>query len=89
MSQKLKIGFIQANSKEAIAGLTRKLPHYGKYGYLGFEGDAPTNNLKGSFSAVNSPLNHVVKYDGEKIEIKAKIVPRSALVLSQRKSRHH
>ena len=32
---------------ESIPGLIRKLPHYGKFGYMVFEGAQPTNILKG------------------------------------------
>jgi hypothetical protein len=34
----------------------RKLPHYGKYSHLGFEGDEPVNVLKGQSAATDSPL---------------------------------
>jgi hypothetical protein len=36
--------------------MARKLPHYGKYSYLAFEGDEPTNMVKGQWSADGSPL---------------------------------
>ncbi|MDH5257481.1 MAG: M20/M25/M40 family metallo-hydrolase, partial [Gammaproteobacteria bacterium] len=38
-------------------GLGRKLPHYGKYSYLGFEGEAPDNFAKGQWPIINSPLS--------------------------------
>lgn len=41
----------------ALPGLGRKLPHYGKYSYLAFEGSEPANMLKGQWSGVNSPLS--------------------------------
>jgi len=41
----------------ALPGLGRKLPHYGKYSYLAFEGNDPTNMLKGQWPVVNSPLS--------------------------------
>ena len=40
----------------ALPGLTRKLPHYGKYSYLVFEGDAPTIRVKGQWPSADSPL---------------------------------
>lgn len=49
--------FLSAGSKNAIPGLGRKLPHYGKYSYLIFEGEEPTNIAKGEWEAVNSPLS--------------------------------
>ena len=48
---------------EAVDGLSRKLLHYGKYSYLVFTGDEPTNIAKGQWRAVNSPL---VKKIGDK-----------------------
>ncbi len=58
----LTIGFMGAHNPDAIAGLSRKLFHYGSYGYLGFEGDAPDNVLKGIFPVLNSRLDHVIPY---------------------------
>jgi len=74
------VGFVGANSDLAIKALSSKLLHYGKYGYLGFEGDAATNVLKGSLPALDSPLNMIIN-DGE---IKAKIIPRPALYQPKR-----
>lgn len=50
------IGWIFADGLDALPGLGRKLPHYGKYSYLGFEGAEPANVLKGQWSATDSPL---------------------------------
>ena len=73
------IGFIGTNVKEAVPGLTRLLSHYGKYSYLGFEGKRPSNVLKGTFPALNSPLFYLIKYDGKTPEIKVKLKPEKAL----------
>ena len=73
------IGFIGTNVKEAVPGLTRLLSHYGKYSYLGFEGKRPSNVLKGTFPALNSPLFYLIKYDGKIPEIKVKLKPEKAL----------
>jgi aminopeptidase N len=51
------ITLLTADQKEAIGGLARKLPHYGKYSYLVFEGAEPANIGKGEWTAVNSPLS--------------------------------
>ncbi len=48
--------FIATDNAEAIAGLVRKLPHYGKYSYLAFSGSEPTNIAKGQWPIFNSPL---------------------------------
>ena len=50
------LGWIFADPLAALPGLGRKLPHYGKYSYLGFEGTEPVNVLKGGFSTTDSPL---------------------------------
>ncbi len=50
------IGWIFADDLAAVPGLGRKLPHYGKYSYLGFEGAEPVNVLKGQWGATDSPL---------------------------------
>ncbi|MCK5907700.1 MAG: hypothetical protein KAG37_08910, partial [Flavobacteriales bacterium] len=76
------VGFVGANSEKAITALTGKLLHYGKYGFLGFEGDGATNVLKGSLPALDSPLNIKVS-DGE---TEAELTPRKALYTSKRKS---
>ncbi len=48
--------WLALDNPQAANGLIRKLPHYGKYGYLGFEGAEPTNILKGEWEILNSPL---------------------------------
>ena len=50
------VGWLFAEPEAALAGLGRKLPHYGKYSYLGFEGTEPVNVLKGSWKGSDSPL---------------------------------
>ena len=52
----LAMTWLTINKAEAVAGLARKLPHYGKYSFLGFTGDEPTNSAKGQWPAVGSPL---------------------------------
>jgi hypothetical protein len=52
----LALTWLSAHDAEAVAGLARKLPHYGKYSYLGFSGTEPTNSEKGQWPAVDSPL---------------------------------
>lgn len=51
------------DNKEAVAGMARKLPHYGKYSYLVFEGTEPTNIAKGEWGSVNSPLTAKIAAD--------------------------
>lgn len=52
----LALTMLTVHDAEAVAGLARKLPHYGKYSYLGFSGTEPTNSVKGQWPAVDSPL---------------------------------
>ena len=52
----LVIVLLSSDNKDAVPGLARKLPHYGKYSYLVFEGTEPTNIAKGEWETVNSPL---------------------------------
>ena len=49
-----------------LPGLGRKLPHYGKYSYLGFEGDEPVNVLKGQWTATDSPLRVDLRPNAER-----------------------
>jgi len=51
------IALLTTNNTKAMPGLARKLPHYGKYSYLAFEGDEPANIAKGQWSAVTSPMS--------------------------------
>jgi hypothetical protein len=58
------VAWLGCDQLDALPGLQRKLPHYGKYGYLGFEGREPTNVVKGEWPVVRSPLSSPVKIDG-------------------------
>jgi hypothetical protein len=53
---KAPVALLAADTPEPLDGLTRKLPHYNKYSYLGFEGPEPVNIVKGRWPAVGSPL---------------------------------
>lgn len=55
------LGWIVVDPPAAIAGVARKLPHYGKYSYLAFEGAAPTNVVKGQSECGDSPL--IVRFE--------------------------
>lgn len=54
---------------EAVDGLARKLPHYGKYSYLVFEGQEPTNIIKGQWPVINSPLVKVLSTDASDVRL--------------------
>jgi aminopeptidase N len=51
------VGWIVADPLAALPGLGRKLPHYGKYSYLGFQGDEPANIIKGQWQQSDSPMS--------------------------------
>jgi len=68
--------FIELDNIKAIPGLITKLPHYGKYSYLGFTGDEPTNISKGQWTVLHSPM---VKIFDEKASNLSTIAPRKAL----------
>ncbi len=51
--------WIATKNPQSLAGLTRKLPHYGKYSALVFSGDAPDNRLKRQWPVTGSPLTRV------------------------------
>jgi len=66
----LALGWIGAERADALPGLARKLPHYGKYSYVAFSGAEPTNVAKGQWPVLRSPL---VRFVGEGV------APRGAL----------
>jgi len=76
------LGWLAADSADALPGLGRKLPHYGRYSYLGFTGTEPDNVLKGQWPVLDSPLSaRVAQHDGAIISFSpATLAPREALV---------
>ncbi|MEJ2529663.1 MAG: M1 family aminopeptidase, partial [Gammaproteobacteria bacterium] len=56
----MTIGWLHGHSLAAIQGLARKIPHYGKYSYLAFSGDAPNNILKGRWPTTSSGMTTVL-----------------------------
>ena len=76
------VGWLVADPLAAAPGLARKLPHYGKYSYLGFEGEAAENVAKGQWPTTDSPLT-VVPGSGavrKDAPAPAPLPPRPALV---------
>jgi hypothetical protein len=51
------LGWLAAQAIDALPGLGRKLPHYGRYSYLAFTGRAPENVLKGQWPVIASPMS--------------------------------
>lgn len=67
---KAVITLLSIGNKDAVEGLNRKLPHYGKYSYLAFSGSEPTNIDKGQWSVNNSPLVNNIDPSAANIEVK-------------------
>ncbi len=66
----LVVVWVTAHDQKAVAGLARKLPHYGKYSYLAFTGTEPSNVSKGQWPTVNSPLVYNLSKDADFSNIK-------------------
>jgi hypothetical protein len=75
------VGWVATVRPEALPVLARKLPHYARYSYLGFEGKALDNVLKGQWPVVDSALSVPVRQeDGKAVgAIAGKFAPRAAL----------
>jgi len=79
------LAWVASDNPAALPGLGRKLPHYGKYSYLGFAGDEPANRLKGQWPVVGSPLSQLVSQaDGVEVAepVPAELPPRQPLAPS-------
>jgi hypothetical protein len=74
--------WLNAANPAAIPGLARKLPHYGKYSYLVFEGEAPDNVAKGQWSVTDSPMR--VVFDKKQFDFSASSKPRQPLIMPSR-----
>ncbi len=59
------LAWVGADNPAAMPGLARKLPHYGKYGYLAFTGDEPQNSAKGLWPVTESPLSVALGESGQ------------------------
>jgi len=70
------VGWLTVEPIEAFPGMGRKLPHYGKYSYLAFEGDEPTNVIKGQWATLSSPLQVVL---AEGADVAPELEQRTAL----------
>ncbi len=75
------LGWLATAHPAAVPGLARKLPHYGKYSYLGFSGDEPTNMAKGQWPVLQSPMTvRLPQADGHPTQVaRAKLPPDSPL----------
>ncbi|MDX8411025.1 MAG: M1 family aminopeptidase [Mariprofundaceae bacterium] len=76
------LNWLAMHDVAAMPGLARKLPHYGKYSYLVFNGDGPNNVLKGQWPVLRSSLTAMVAQEnGEVIDAaRAGLEHRRALI---------
>jgi hypothetical protein len=83
--------FIALDNKAAIPGLITKLPHYGKYSYLGFEGDEPVNVAKGEWPVLNSPLIRIFNPSAQNVNMVQKRAPLGTLapIFSEQRMMDH
>ncbi|MET0081878.1 MAG: M1 family aminopeptidase [Sedimenticola sp.] len=56
-NQAQTLGLISLHDRDALDALMRKLPHYGKYSYVVFEGEELVNQLKGHWKLSDSALD--------------------------------
>ncbi len=72
------LGWVAAATPAALPGLARKLPHYGKYSYLTFAGEAPDNRLKGQWPPGDSALTRWLSAarPGLRMPARSTLVPR-------------
>jgi hypothetical protein len=71
------VAFLGADRAAALPGLARKLPHYGRYGLLGFDGDEPANVTKETWTVLASPM--AVGLGPGPLPPRAPLPPRRAL----------
>ena len=76
-SKNEQIVWIVAPSKHSIPGLIRKLPHYGKYGYLVFKGDQPSNVIKGRWPSNGIGIQHTFTKGTYPLASKAPLVKKN------------
>jgi hypothetical protein len=67
------------------------LPHYGKYSYLGFEGDEPVNVAKGEWPVLNSPLIKILESSAQNLSMIQKREPLATLapIFSEQRMMDH
>ncbi|MES9843434.1 MAG: M1 family aminopeptidase [Candidatus Sedimenticola sp. PURPLELP] len=65
----LTLGLISLHDRDALSGFARKLPHYGKYSYVVFDGDELINRVKGHWVLSESALSLKLDKTGKLPEI--------------------
>jgi|TARA_B100002003_G_C14150893_1_gene553551 hypothetical protein len=77
----LAVGWIHVEDMVAMPGMIEKLPHYGKYSYLSFIGEEPTNDLSGVWSSPESPMMWLKPDSVASIEVDALALAEPLAVL--------
>ena len=80
-NKNLSLTWVASDLPAAFAGLGRKLPHYHKYSYLGFQGPEPVNVAKGRWPVLDSPMAvFLPRSDGTIANVeRGKLAPRAPL----------
>lgn len=60
-NREMALALVATTVPAALPGLAVKIPHYNKYSYIVFEGNGPTNTLKGRWRALYSPMTSFMK----------------------------
>ncbi|MGD2116798.1 MAG: M1 family aminopeptidase [Chromatiales bacterium] len=62
------VAWLGSDLSQALPRLARKVPHYGKYSYLSFDGERSDNRHKGQWPVSNSPLRVMLSDDSSAVK---------------------
>jgi len=71
---KSSITWLITSSEHSILGLMRKLPHYGKYGYLVFKGEEPENLVKGLWRSSPTSLKKMFSHGNFSLPLPSSLI---------------
>jgi hypothetical protein len=77
----LTLGWVGADDADTVAGIGRKLPHYGRFGHTAFALPGLENVLKGEWSLRDTPLNVSVDPQGAEVPVRLASRPPLTAVL--------
>ncbi|MFQ5597855.1 MAG: M28 family peptidase [Nitrospiria bacterium] len=81
LNQNFTVNWLATDHAKPLRGLERKLFHYGPFGYLAFEGDAPKNIVRGRWPVVRSPMSiRVTQADGKWVNDKKLVLPQRTIL---------